>query len=413
MVENVTAKARGVFLWVFLVTELLRKGLTEYDTLFDLKQRLDTFPTDLEVFFKHILETVEPFHHNKMAATLRVALTANGPLNVLLYSFLEQEFEDVDYALHLPLKRPPEEHLMTMCKGTARRINGRCRGLLEVNELWEVNFLHRTVRDFLRLRSMSCFLAAKSPPGFSPNLSILRACTAGIKVSYAGGRVMQATLQDAVSYASSATKEIDSDDAGIYSHLDELDRCAPHLAPVDAEGHSSDTCGRSKFRELTVEHGLVDYLKMKFPRSTDYLAWVSTTSVLRTIFPKFPGLELTSESSNHREQEWPSKTTDLLRCLITHGLDVNEEYYHPRADDATTTLWTTIFSKIIPYDPARFLELGDTFMSFLEAGLFPLFLRHGADRNAKVYRDVSSIGVGSIQSPGSTISLLRPRYPLD
>ncbi|KAF5967482.1 hypothetical protein FCOIX_11925 [Fusarium coicis] len=131
---------------------------------------------------------------------------------------------------------------------------------------------------------------------------------------------------------------------------------------------------------------------MKLPRSMDYLAWVSTSSVLRTIFPKFPGLELTSESSNRREQEWPSKTTDLLRCLITHGLDVNEEYYHPRADDATTTLWTTIFSKITPYDPARFLELGDTFMSFLEEGLFLLFLRHGADRNAKVYRDVSSRG---------------------
>lgn len=119
LVEDVTARAVDVFLWVFLVTELLRNGLTEYDILSDLKQRLESFPIDLEGVFKHILETVEPFHHSKMAATLRVALTADRPLNILLHSFLEQEFEDVDYALHLPLERPPEERLLKMCESTA------------------------------------------------------------------------------------------------------------------------------------------------------------------------------------------------------------------------------------------------------------------------------------------------------
>lgn len=195
----------------------------------------------------------------------------------------------------------------------------------------EVNFLHRTVRDFLRLRDMSRFLAAKSPPGFSANLSVLRAFTAGIKTGCPSGAFLKARLRDAVWYASSATEESKSYGSTIYRHLDELDRCAPHLTLHDTEGPSSGPCGRSTFRELIVKQRLVEYLKKKLSRPTDYLAWVSTTSVLRTIFPQFPLLKLSPNLTNDREQEWPSKTTDLFPCLIPHGLDANEEYCHGEA----------------------------------------------------------------------------------
>lgn len=58
LIDQVTDKAAGVFLWVFLVVQQLRDGLTEYDTFLDLQKRVDNVPADLEAFFKQILDSI-------------------------------------------------------------------------------------------------------------------------------------------------------------------------------------------------------------------------------------------------------------------------------------------------------------------------------------------------------------------
>jgi NACHT domain len=45
--DSISQRAAGVFLWVYLVTRLLRNGLTEYDGFSDLQRRLESIPTDL------------------------------------------------------------------------------------------------------------------------------------------------------------------------------------------------------------------------------------------------------------------------------------------------------------------------------------------------------------------------------
>ena len=142
LIQEIVQRATGVFLWVVLVTKLLRNGLTEYDCYLDLYKRLDTFPTDLQDFFRHILGGVEVFHQEKMATSLRIALAADGPLDLTLYSFHDEEYEDPHYALKLELSQPDQsdyEAMRRRNKLTNRRLIGRCRGLLEVNKDWEVN----------------------------------------------------------------------------------------------------------------------------------------------------------------------------------------------------------------------------------------------------------------------------------
>jgi hypothetical protein len=51
----------------------------EYDSFSDMQRRLESIPTDLENFLKQILESVEPFYHEKMATTLQMALAAREP----------------------------------------------------------------------------------------------------------------------------------------------------------------------------------------------------------------------------------------------------------------------------------------------------------------------------------------------
>lgn len=89
---------------MFLVTKELRSGLSEYDSFSDMQRRLESIPVDLEAFFKHILESVETFYHQKMATTLQISLAATQPAPAAVYSLQDLEYEDQDYAFKLPLQ---------------------------------------------------------------------------------------------------------------------------------------------------------------------------------------------------------------------------------------------------------------------------------------------------------------------
>ena len=128
LISKVTERATGVFVWVFLVTQQLRNGLTEYDSFLDMQRRFEKIPTDLEAFFKQILESVEPFYHEKMATTLQIALEARQPAPVMIYNFHDQEYEDEEYALKLPLQPLRSDQVASMRARIVRRLSGRRRG---------------------------------------------------------------------------------------------------------------------------------------------------------------------------------------------------------------------------------------------------------------------------------------------
>lgn len=56
---EIVSRAQGVFLWVFLVVRSLVQGLTNADRITDLERRLRSLPTDLETYFRHMLDTIE------------------------------------------------------------------------------------------------------------------------------------------------------------------------------------------------------------------------------------------------------------------------------------------------------------------------------------------------------------------
>lgn len=93
-----------MFLWVFFVTNLLRRGLINRDSFSDMRWRLESFPPELKDFFRKILTSVDPFYHKKMATTLRFAITANEPLQWELYAFHEQEHDNENYIFQLPMQ---------------------------------------------------------------------------------------------------------------------------------------------------------------------------------------------------------------------------------------------------------------------------------------------------------------------
>ncbi|KAI1422042.1 hypothetical protein F5Y12DRAFT_717778 [Xylaria sp. FL1777] len=159
LVDDVTKKSQGVFLWVFLVVRELLEGLTYNDTMNIMRQRLDSFPDSLSRVFQHMLDSVPKVYRSQTAQIFQVAVSYGRPLPMIFYSFLEDVNNNPDLIAqktHHPLGIPDFPARRDIMR---RRLDAWCKGLLEIvghksvqgydYATPEVDFLHRSVRDFL------------------------------------------------------------------------------------------------------------------------------------------------------------------------------------------------------------------------------------------------------------------------
>lgn len=189
LIQDITTQAQGVFLWVFLVTKLLREGLTNSDTLGDLQKILKAIPRDLERFFKQILESVSHVYYPKMAGFLEITIKSKWPNDAVIYFFHEMEYDDVDFALEASVCTWGSNDAKAASVRVAKRLDAFCKGLLEVDASGCVQFIHRTVADWLKTTSMCSYLEGHLPTDFDAHLAIIRAELARYKHSPPGTEV--------------------------------------------------------------------------------------------------------------------------------------------------------------------------------------------------------------------------------
>jgi hypothetical protein len=187
LIEQIVNKSHGVFLWVFLVTVSLRRGLTNADSMSDLQKRISLLPESLEDYFRQILGTVEDVYRNKRAKTIQYALNASpsGPIPLIVLSYLDEE--DSNFALQLDIRDLNAEEVERRYDDTRRRLDGRTKGLLEAwdppsyTQIPTVYFLHRTVRDFFLTKEMQNMLNTDLEPGFIVDIELCKAFLAQMK----------------------------------------------------------------------------------------------------------------------------------------------------------------------------------------------------------------------------------------
>jgi hypothetical protein len=158
LVDEVTDRAQGVFLWVYLVIRTLLQGLTYHDSLLTMQRRLKTFPPDLEAFFHHLIESVDTIYRRQTARYFSVAVLADGPISAMLFSFLDDIECNEAECLERPIAAMKYPEIEDRRDQLRRRLDGATKGLLELTDRhlapdpyvrFQVDFLHRTVRDFL------------------------------------------------------------------------------------------------------------------------------------------------------------------------------------------------------------------------------------------------------------------------
>ncbi|KAH8655457.1 hypothetical protein BX600DRAFT_365764, partial [Xylariales sp. PMI_506] len=174
LIEHITSQAGGVFLWAYFATRSLREGLEKHETLRDLQRRLRNLPTALDSLFRQMLETVDNRDHHKMASILQAASYALEPLHIDLYWHIEREFTEHKYAYRCPIGAANPEQVIERRNQTIQSIEEKSKGLLRVVDQ-HVEFVHRTVKDFVLTKDMGDYLREKLPSDSNAFISIATA----------------------------------------------------------------------------------------------------------------------------------------------------------------------------------------------------------------------------------------------
>ncbi|KAI8623177.1 hypothetical protein F5Y19DRAFT_459429 [Xylariaceae sp. FL1651] len=209
LIQEIVDAANGVFLWVYLVTRSFQDGLTNGDRLADLRRRLRAIPTNLPEYYERIMVSdVSPFYRAQCAQFFATALEWRGRPSLIAFWFIGEVDEDSEYPFKLDAQPLTLDQVEKRLQDMRKRLNARCKGLLEVQNVDEntghgrqpfhrffnqtVRFLHRSVRDFLLRPETQGILQSWTALDFNPHEMICKALLAQIKTApegplYSGG----------------------------------------------------------------------------------------------------------------------------------------------------------------------------------------------------------------------------------
>lgn len=190
---EIRRRAEGVFLWVHLIVWDLLGGLSEDDDIATLQARLDLLPRSLEEFFAHILHSVHEVHQKYTARSLLLAHRAREPLPVMAYAFLYEDDRSAAFLGNVAVEPMTRNEINEKRLAIERKISSWCKGLMEVRSysttnVWEplrkyrVDFLHRSVKDYLETSDMQHFLKTKAGPDFEVERMLAKLFVAQAKV---------------------------------------------------------------------------------------------------------------------------------------------------------------------------------------------------------------------------------------
>ena len=313
LLKDIAQKSSGVFLWVSLVVHSLLAGLVNGDRVSDLQRRLDFLPPDLENLYEKMLNSLDPFYLEHASQIFQHVRAANEPPSLLCLSFADEEPE---FILKMEVRPLPEGEDFSRADIMRRRLNSRCKGLLEVGaavllpidavdfgdvSLVEhpmsindclakglslarltVQYLHRTVKDFLETPRVWDRIMLACPRTYDPYLAMCRSFVAQLKCLEPGPsrtEVFRRIVKSFMQYAYLVQDRLEEGRSAqsLVSLMDEFDRTATNihnasdtepswpskfLSDVSYTGDQAAT-SRLTFLSLAVRLGLHTYVEAK------------------------------------------------------------------------------------------------------------------------------------------------------
>ncbi|KAK3689216.1 hypothetical protein B0T22DRAFT_367154, partial [Podospora appendiculata] len=159
-------KADGVFLWVRLVLNSMRKGLTNGDSLDLLQRRLDKLPGDIYELFKDMWSRLgedaefyqataaKHFNFVLQDGTISGEFKPTGQSGLRVLSLMIATDSQASTAVLDPVGNLnfSDDYFVRRCEAVIKHVQTRCAGLLEYGpcvDFDNIRFIHRSARDFL------------------------------------------------------------------------------------------------------------------------------------------------------------------------------------------------------------------------------------------------------------------------
>ncbi|KAF2263129.1 hypothetical protein CC78DRAFT_497371 [Lojkania enalia] len=337
LIEDVAQKASGVFLWVSLVVELLLAALSNGDRIKDLQKRLQSLPPDLEGFFQKILDSQEPEHKEHASQLFQVFRAAMKPVSITTFTFAD---EDTDTILNAEVSPVSVDQLHFKIDRMRRRLNSRCKGLIEVAQRnfspnSSVEYLHRTVKDFMEKESTWGKVKAMTPSTFDPHFALCKSFLMQLKkMPPYDMSDLEALLSEFISRISQSESTVT--DIKIVM-LDQLDDTLNHIisqetiketSPIGqqvikypgVQPHwthtgqlSHETFMPGTFMNFVVSHRYFWYLESKISQGFQ-------VKQAKGLAPLLYSAIIRPHASNEQVD------VEIVKCLLEHGADPNESF---------------------------------------------------------------------------------------
>ncbi|KAM0710385.1 hypothetical protein Q7P35_002747 [Cladosporium inversicolor] len=199
LVDELVSRASGVFLWVYVVVQSLLDGLESRDKVVDLIIRVHELPTELNELFSVMLERINPRYRAQGFRLLYITQQLlphvdYAGLHALILSYAE-EYGFTTRTLPVCGEIPSAE-LEERQQAIEVVVRSRCLGLLEVSALkshtepysnssaalfkelttnYRVDYIHKTVAEYLDGINIQARVAETSGPTFDVKVAILNA----------------------------------------------------------------------------------------------------------------------------------------------------------------------------------------------------------------------------------------------
>lgn len=362
LVPKIVDRAQGVWLWVFLVVRDLLNDIKGREDYSSLLRRLNEFPRELEKYFEDILDRIEKFHVEEAAKIFLVAVEAPRPLPVLAFKFLLEEARDPHFAIVGSISPLGFDEARQYYEKWRILLNSRCRDLLQVTDIgeqrtaiqdaftntyryvpfmyYQVDFLHRTVRDFLRNNNYE-YLRRKAGSEFDATASLCDITLALAKSIPASPH--QESLQNPLFCT--------VDEIMYYSHeldirgqyrgsaiLDELDTVMitharawgfgkhwTNVREVPSNSKFLEEYGQNTFLGLAIQSNLVHYVTEKLGANPALLASKRGRPLLD--YALRPRRRTPAELPYRVQYEASNVDKGMVKALLEHGANPNQQMH--------------------------------------------------------------------------------------
>ncbi|KAI0455070.1 hypothetical protein F5B21DRAFT_212695 [Xylaria acuta] len=345
ILNEISVRAGGVWLWVSLVTADIVKEADKNEEVATLRKIVDEFPDDLHEYFKRIITRIPKLHREEMAQTFLVTVEELQPLPLYAFTLLEKERGNSHYTIDAPIRPISEAELMPKYSAMKDRIRNRCSDLLIVDDdphpvFWSysVDFLHRTVRDFLRDYDKQLRMYVEE---FDPLLSLSNICLGLLKAlpvaSFRDRNSVNKVIgltDELLYYAHEIEKRSMLRETPLVSLLDELDKVNSHHARniTNHWTHARDSPaprgldeyyegGQCNFLALAVQARLVKYVRAKVQANQGNMQKRGRPLLDYALRPR----RITPISMPyHSIRDDPSVDVDMVNLLLKNGADPNQ-----------------------------------------------------------------------------------------